>query len=209
MKSLEYVLLDVLTNCPLHGSLAAMAIDNPTRLPHSHFPPIRPAGEADLPEILAIYNDIIASTTAVYSLEPVSLANRVTWLSERTGAGYPVLVAEVEKRVAGFASFAEFRGVWPGYRYSVEHTVHVCSDMRGVGIGKSLVSALIPLAAKLGKHVMIGAIDASNEASLRMHARLGFEQSAHLREVGRKFGRWLDLVLMQRLIDAPGALRED
>jgi L-amino acid N-acyltransferase len=201
--------LGCVRNCPLHGSHDAMVVDNPARLLPSHFPLIRPAGEADLPEILAIYNDIIASTTAVYSLEPVALANRVTWFSERTGAGYPVLVAEVEKRVAGFASFAEFRGLWPGYRYSVEHTVHVCSDMRGVGIGTGLVSALIPLAARLGKHVMLGAIDATNEASIRMHARLGFEPSAHLREVGRKFGRWLDLILMQRLIDAPGALRED
>jgi phosphinothricin acetyltransferase len=170
---------------------------------------IRAARATDLPGILAIYNEVIASSVAVYSIEPSTLQERATWLATRTERGFPVIVAEVERQVAGFASFGEFRGVWPGYRYSVEHSVHVRSDQRGRGIGTRLTSALFPLATAMGKHVMIGGIDADNEISLRMHERLGFQRVAHLHEVGRKFGRWLDLVLMQRYLDEPGAARED
>jgi len=170
---------------------------------------IRPARDTDLPGILAIYNDVIASSTAVYSLEPSTLQERAAWLAARSERGFPVIVAEVERHVAGFASFGEFRGVWPGYRHSVEHSVHVSSDWRGRGIGTRLTSALFPLAVAMGKHVMIGGIDADNEVSLRMHEHLGFERVAHLREVGRKFGRWLDLILVQRYLDEPGAARDD
>jgi L-amino acid N-acyltransferase len=170
---------------------------------------IRAARETDLPGILAIYNDVIASSTAIYSIEPSTLQERATWLATRTEQGFPVIVAEVEHQVAGFASFGEFRGVWPGYRHSVEHSVHVSSDWRGRGIGTRLTSALFPLATAMGKHVMIGGIDADNEISLRMHERLGFQRVAHLHEVGRKFGRWLDLVLVQRYLDEPGAARKE
>ena len=175
-------------------TLVTVAPPNPAE------PLIRPACEADLPEILAIYNEVIATSTAVYSLEPSSLQERATWFATRTGAGFPVLVAQVDQGVAGFASFGEFRGAWPAYRFSVEHSVHVRPDMRRRGLGTTLISALFPLAAALGKHVMIGGIDADNDVSLRMHSRLGFERVAHLREVGRKFDRWLDLVLMQRFL---------
>ena len=82
------------------------------------------------------------------------------------------------------------------------------SDVRGTGIGTRLTAALFPLASAMGKHVMIGGVDAENEASLRLHTRLGFQRVAHLHEVGHKFGRWLDLVLMQRFLDAPGAFRD-
>ena len=92
--------------------------------------------------------------------------------------------------VLGFASFGEWRGAWPGYRYTVEHTVHVRHDVRGQGVGRALVEALVPRALALGKHVMIGGIDAANEASIRFHERLGFERVANFREVGRlaRFG---------------------
>lgn len=170
---------------------------------------IRAARATDLPGILAIYNDVVASSTAIYALEPSTLQERATWLAARTEKGFPVIVAEVEGRVAGFASFGEFRGAWPGYRYSVEHSVHVSSEWRGRGIGTRLTSALFPLAAAMGKHVMIGAIDADNAVSLGMHERLGFQRVAHMPEVGRKFGRWLDLVFVQRYLDAPGASRDD
>jgi L-amino acid N-acyltransferase len=120
-----------------------------------------------------------------------------------------VLVATGSGEVIGFASFGEFRGVWPGYRYSVERTVHVHRDHRGRGVGSSLLKALFPLASALGKHVMVGGIDAVNGGSLRMHERLGFQRVAHFRQVGRKFGRWLDLVFVQRFLDPPGAGRAD
>jgi len=169
---------------------------------------IRPATPADLAAITEIYNDVIATTTAVFSLAPSTLAERRAWFEARTAAGFPVLVAQHALGVIGFASFGEFR-TWPGYRYSVEHTVHVHREHRGQGAGSSLVRALFPLASALDKHVMIGGIDAANSGSLRMHERLGFRQVAHFHEVGRKFGRWLDLVFVQRLLDPAGSGRGD
>ena len=186
-----------------------MSTQPPTPLTPSPELRIRAAQDQDLPQILAIFNDVIASSTAVYSLEPSTLQERSSWLAARTASGFPVLIAELGGRVAGFASFGEFRGFWPGYRYSVEHSVHIRSDLRSRGIGRELTAALFPLAAAMGKHLMIGAIDADNEVSLRLHARLGFVRVGHMREVGRKFGRWLDLVLMQRYLDGSGASRAD
>ena len=170
---------------------------------------IRPALLVDLPAITDIYNDVIATSTAVFALSPTTVAERQAWLAARVAAGFPVLVATSSPGIVGFASFGEFRGTWPGYRYSVEHTVHVHKDFRGCGIGSSLVTALFPLASAMGKHVMLGGIDATNAGSLRMHERLGFQQVAHFREVGRKFDRWLDLVFVQRFLDSAGAERAD
>ncbi len=170
---------------------------------------IRPAAPEDLPAITAIYNDVIAHSTAVYSLAPTNLDERRAWFESRGTARFPILVAESSGGVVGFASFGEFRGVWPGYRYSVEHSVHVHREQRGKGVGSLLVRALFPLASAMGKHVMIGGIDAANAGSLRMHERLGFQQVAHFREVGRKFGRWLDLVFVQRFLDPAGSQRSN
>ena len=160
---------------------------------------IRDAGEADLPGLLAIYNDVIATSTAIYSYLPTTLEERTTWWRARVGMGYPVLVAVDESGVLGFSTFGDFR-TWPGYRFTVEHSVHVRGDTRGRGIGKDLVKALFPRAAALNKHVMIAGVDAANEASIRFHEHLGFEKSGHLRQVGHKFDRWLDLVFLQRWI---------
>ncbi|MDH2433082.1 GNAT family N-acetyltransferase [Pokkaliibacter sp. MBI-7] len=168
---------------------------------------IRAATHADLPAILAIYNDVIATSTAVYALEPVSLEDRTAWYEGRLAQGYPVLVAEDQGEVVGFSSFGEWRGAWHGFRFTVEHSVHVRADQRGKGVGAQLVEALFPLALALGKHVIIGGIDAENAGSVRFHERLGFQTVAHFSEVGHKFGRWLDLVFMQRFLDAPGAER--
>jgi len=168
---------------------------------------VRPACADDVPAMAAIYNDVIATSTAIYSTQPSSLPERLDWFRARTGAGFPVLAAVQGAELVGYASFAEFRGAWPGYLHSTEHSVYVRADHRQRGVGSALVQALFPLAAALDKHVMIGGIDAANEGSLRMHERLGFQRVAHFREVGRKFGRWLDLVFVQRFIDAPGAPR--
>ena len=171
---------------------------------------VREAVESDLPAILAIYNEVIATSTAVYTQVPSTLEDRRMWFSSRRASGFPVLVAasSVSSDVLGFASFGDWRGAWPRYRYRVEHTVHVRHDVRGKGLGTALVEALFPRAIALSKHVMVGGIDAANEASFRFHERLGFERVAYFREVGHKFGRWLDLVFMQRFLDLPGAPRK-
>ena len=163
---------------------------------------IRDAMEEDLAAITAIYNDVVKQSTAVYRDDVTTVAERTEWWRSRLQKGYPTLVACIGDSVLGFASFGDFRAA-PGYRYTVEHSVHVDSRARGQGIGSLLVKALLPRAAALGKHVMIGGIDAENSGSLRFHERLGFEQVARLKEVGFKFGRFLDLILVQIAIDAP------
>lgn len=166
---------------------------------------IRDATETDLPDILSIYNEIIANSTAVYTDQSSTLDDRRAWLAARRQSGFPALVASDGLGVLGFASFGDWRGAWPGYRHTVEHTVHVRSDARGGGVGTALMEVLLRRGEETGKHVIIGAIDASNLSSLRFHARLGFAEVAHFREVGRKFNRWLDLVFVQRFFDRAGA----
>ena len=160
---------------------------------------IREATEQDLAAVLAIYNDVVATSTAIYRDVPMALDEYVQWWRTRVAQGYPVLVAVSNDAVVGYATFGDFRA-WPGYRFTVEHSVHVRSDQRGLGVGSQLVRALIERATQLGKHVMIAGVDADNAASIRFHERHGFESAAHLRQVGFKFGRWLDLVLMQRIL---------
>jgi len=170
-----------------------------THPPVSSPPRVRPATESDLPAVTSIYNEVIASSTAVYSDRPVDVADRHAWWAARVAQGYPVLVDDTDGGVIGFSTFGDFRA-WPGYRFSVEHTVHVAAGQRGGGVGRALVEALFPIAASLGKHVMLAGVDAENAASIRFHQRLGFEQTGRLRQVGFKFNRYLDLVFLQRFL---------
>lgn len=160
---------------------------------------IREAHETDVTGILEIYNEVIAHTTAIYAELPLSLDDGLAWFRMRRTQQYPVLVAIDETGIAGVVSFGDFRA-WPCYRHTVEHSVHVRADCRGRGIGSCLLDALIPLAGAADKHVLIAGIDADNVSSLKLHDRLGFKRVAHLREVGRKFDRWLDLVFVQRIL---------
>jgi len=160
---------------------------------------IRDAVESDLPAILAIYNDVVATTTAVYRDDPAALEDRVGWWRERVAQGFPVLVAVDGDHVVGFATFGDFRP-WPGYRFTVEHSVHVHPDHRGCGVGHALMVPLLERARAMGKHVMVAGVDADNAGSIRFHERLGFARVGHLREVGFKFGRRLDLVFLQRIL---------
>jgi len=162
---------------------------------------IRNAELGDLPGILAIFNEVIATSTAVYLDAPVSVENRRAWFETRRTHGFPVLVASDDSGVAGFSSFGEFRGAFSGYRHTVEHSVHIRSDLRGQGLGRKLVEALFPHAQAMRMHVMIGAIDAANAGSIRFHEKLGFTHAGLFREVGRKFDRWLDLEFMQRFME--------
>lgn len=169
-------------------------------------PLIRNATETDLPGILAIYNEVIRTSSAVYTEQEATLEDRRVWLAARAAQGYPVLVAAdpVGGSVLGYSTFGDFRPK-PGYRHTVEHSVYVHADARGRGLGAALVKPLFDLAAATGKHVMVAGIDAANPASIRLHERLGFERAGMLREVGTKFGCWLDLVYMQRFLLLPGS----
>ncbi|MFY7960510.1 MAG: GNAT family N-acetyltransferase [Elsteraceae bacterium] len=167
---------------------------------------IRDATLDDMPGLLAIYNEVIRSSTAVYLYDPVTLDSRIEWLNGRRAQGFPVLVAVDGDRVLGFASFGDWRPS-TGYLHTVEHSVHVAADQRGKGVGRALMLPLFDRARAMNKHVMIGGIDADNAPSIAFHRRLGFEQVSHFREVGRKFGRWLDLAQMQKFLDEPGSAR--
>jgi L-amino acid N-acyltransferase YncA len=162
-------------------------------------PVIDNASRDDLPQILAIYNEVIRNSTAVYSEEEFTPARGETWFDAKKGQGFPLVVVRDASGVAGFGSFGEFRA-WPCYRHSVEHSVHVRADRRGQGIGRSLVLELIRRAADMRKHVMIAGIDADNAVSIGLHCSLGFTRVGHFHEVGFKFGRWLDLVFLQCIL---------
>lgn len=160
---------------------------------------IRDAHEDDLPAILAIHNDAVLTTTAIWNSTTVDLEDRRAWLAARRQAGYPVLVAEQAGEVAGYASFGDWRA-WEGYRFTVENSIYIRADRRGRGIGSALLAPLVAAAGRLGKHVMVAGIEAGNAASIRLHHRHDFVQVGHFREVGEKFGRWLDLVFLQRTL---------
>ena len=158
---------------------------------------IRPAGEADLPGILAIYNHAVVNTTAIWNDTLVDLDNRRAWYAGRAKQNYPVVVADEAGAVLGYGSFGDFRA-FDGYRFTVENSVYVAEGARRRGIASLLLAALIDHGRALGKHVMVAGIAADNDVSIRLHARHGFVESARMPEVGFKFGRWLDLVFMQR-----------
>lgn len=163
---------------------------------------IRPATDADIPAITTIYNVAGIGTTASYDLAPVSVADRLEWFRAKQRRGFPTLVAVEDGETIGFASYGTFRDK-AGYDYTVEHSVYVHDGRRASGVGRMLMTALIDHARGHGVHVMVGALDGSNAKSLQFHQTLGFEEVARMPEVGRKFGRWLDLVLVQLSFEGP------
>ncbi len=160
---------------------------------------VREATQADLPRILAITNQAIAETTALWTIAPATLETRGAWMTERLAAGFPVLVAEADGTVAGFGSFGPFRP-HDGYLHTVEHSLYVDPAWQGRGLGGALLEALVARARALGKHAMVGGIEAGNAASTRLHERARFTAAGTLPQVGRKFDRWLDLTFMVRLL---------
>jgi phosphinothricin acetyltransferase len=163
---------------------------------------IRDAVEEDFDQITEIYNEILMSSTAVYSDSPATREDRIAWWKGRLAQGYPVLVASIGSHIAGFTSFGDFRS-WPGYRFTVEGTLHIHSGSRGKGIGTQLMKALLLRAKALGKHTMIAGVDAENVASLGFLDRFGFQRAGCLREVGYKFDRFLNLIFLQYWITPP------
>jgi phosphinothricin acetyltransferase len=163
-------------------------------------PLVRDATGDDVPRILEITNEAIEHTTANWSLEPTTLEERQEWFREHQRHGWPVLVAVGPgARVIGFAAYGEFRPK-AGYRFTVEHSIYVDAVERGHGIGSTLLAALVDRARAAGVHVMIGGVAGDNTASIRLHERFGFTVTGHLRQVGHKFDRWLDLVFVQRTL---------
>jgi L-amino acid N-acyltransferase YncA len=163
---------------------------------------VRDAVDGDMPVLRDLYNALIPTTTVAWTEAPETLRERLAWFRRLQRDGYPVLVADVDGHVVGFAAYASFRGEgkWPGYRYTVEHTIHVHEDYWSQGLGRALLEALIERARTLGVHVMVAAVDGANTESIAFHERIGFTAVGHMPEVGRKFDRWLDLVLMQRIL---------
>jgi phosphinothricin acetyltransferase len=160
------------------------------------------ATTADLPAILAIFNDVIARSTAIYRDDPLTLEDRTAWLEARHADGFPVLVARDHAGADAIAvgSYGWFRPTPPGYATTVEHTVMVAPTARGEGIGTALLHTLIAHATTAGFHIMVASIDAENIGSIRLHERLGFTEVGRMPEVARKFGRWVDLVTLQRTL---------
>ena len=161
---------------------------------------LRDATVADLPTIMDIYNDAVLNTTAIWNETLVDLDNRAAWLAARMERGFPVIVAVEQDRVLGYASFGDWRP-FDGYRHTREHSVYVDRTVRGKGIGRLLMLSLIEHARAQGVHVLIGAVESGNAASIALHEKLGFRVAGTYTEVGKKFGRWLDLTSMQLMLE--------
>ena len=161
---------------------------------------IRDALETDLPALRDIFNDAVLNTTAIWMDNVVDLANRQAWFAARAQQGYPILVAEnADGEVVGYASFGDWRP-FDGFCHTVEHSVYIRADQRGKGLGPQLLTALIERAKACDKHVIVAAIESGNAASIGLHQRLGFAITGQMPQVGRKFGRWLDLTFMQLIL---------
>jgi len=160
---------------------------------------VRDAEPSDLPAILEIYNEAVANTTASWDYEPWTPVQHADWYAHKVEGGFPLLVAEDDGVVVGYATYSAFREKI-GYALTREHSVYLSPDARGRGIGKLLMVGLIELARRDGVHVLVGALSADNEASIRLHESLGFTEVGRLPQTGRKFGRWLDLVYVQLVL---------
>lgn len=158
---------------------------------------IRNAEERDLDSIKDIYNDAVENTLAIWNEQTVDRENRKQWWETRLSAGFPVLVAEENGNTAGYASYGAFRP-FEGYRFSAELSIYVDKMIRGKGIGKMLLAALIAHAKGNHIHMLIAGIEAGNKTSIALHEAFGFEKTGYMPEVGFKNGQWLDLVMMQK-----------
>jgi Sortase and related acyltransferases len=155
------------------------------------------------PEILNILNEAIVNSTALYDYQPRTLESMASWFKVKDAGSFPVIgVFSENNQLMGFASYGTFRN-WPAYKYTVEHSVYVHKDHRGKGLGVALMNRLIQEARSQQYHVMIGAIDAENSASLAMHEKLGFVHAGTIKQAGFKFNHWLDFAFYQLILDTP------
>ncbi len=155
--------------------------------------------------ILAIFNEAIANSTALYDYQARTHANMASWFDAKAQKQYPVVgIENPVGELMGFASYGAFRA-WPAYKYTVEHSVYVDTRFRGQGVGRKLLEALILEAEIQDYHVMVGGIDAANAVSIQLHESLGFTACGIVRHAGYKFGRWLDLAFYQLILRTPAS----
>jgi len=153
--------------------------------------------------ILAIFNDAIANSTVVYEYKPRTMDTMASWFEAKLKGGYPVIGLESEAgEFIGFASYGTFRA-FPGYKYTVEHSVYVDARFRGRGFGKILMKEIIAAAQGQSYHTLVGVIDSSNLVSVRLHEALGFACCGTIRQAGFKFGQWLDVLFYQLILPTP------
>ena len=159
--------------------------------------------EKQLPEILAIFNDAILNSTALYDYKARTLETMNNWYADKQRSNSPIIGAfDSEQQLLGFATYGSFR-VRPAYKYTVEHSVYVRSDKRGLGFGKILLHAIIDKAVEQKFHVMVGVIDASNKVSIKLHENEDFKLVGIMNQVGFKFGKWLDAAFYQLILTTP------
>jgi phosphinothricin acetyltransferase len=161
-----------------------------------------------VPAIRTILNDAIVNTTAVWDYRPRSAATMDEWFEQKLRQGWPVIGVVEGMALLGFATYGPFRA-WPAYKYTVEHSLYVDSRFRRHGIGRRLLDEIVRDAQARDYHAVIGAIAADNDASLRLHEQAGFVPCGTIREAGYKFGRWLDLMFVQRVLSSPAAPHGD
>jgi L-amino acid N-acyltransferase YncA len=161
---------------------------------------VLPAERRHLQEILDIYNDAVLKTTASYDYEPRTLEHRTVWFEDHQKINLPIFVAVgASGKVLGWSALNPYHSRI-GYQFTTENSIYIVEDQRGKGIGKLLMQPLIDGARTRGFHAIIAVIDAANEASIRLHARFGFEKVGHFKEVGFKFGRWLDVAYLELIL---------
>lgn len=161
---------------------------------------VQAATESDLPEITTIYNDAILKTTATFDVAPRTDAEQVAWFREH-GPKHPILVAEDQGRVVGWASLSAWSGRC-AYSDTAELSVYVAEGVRGRGVGQRLAESILEAGRRAGLHTVISRIAGESEASVRLHEKLGFKKIGVMREVGRKFGRLIDVHLYQHLFES-------
>jgi len=154
--------------------------------------------EADLGAVNAIYNHYVLHSTCTYQLEPETDEGRAAWFQEH-GDAHPLLVAEQDGRVVGWGSLSRYQSRC-GYASTVEDSIYVDRDFHRRGIGSALLAEIVARGRALGHHVIVAGIDSAQPGSVVLHARFGFVEAGRMREVGRKFGRWLEVVYMQLML---------
>lgn len=163
---------------------------------------IREATIQDLPQILAIYNEAILHTTAVYAYEAKTLEDRKQWMEEKQQADFPIFVYELDGKAVGYATYGPFRA-FPAYKYTIEHSIYVDQNYRKKGIGRDLLTKLIEEATIRGYKTIVAGIDADNGGSIAMHKKFGFEEAGIIKNAGYKFNRWLHLAFYQLELEGP------